>query len=153
MECKEKHEKMRVYLDNCCYNRPYDEQGQLRVRLETEAKLEVQARMRSGELEYIWSDMLLTEAMDNPDEDRREKILSWCLNATVFVHTTPEVRTNAELLMEYGVKSADAIHIASAAMAKCDWFLTVDKGILKKINHVGTMRIANPMEYIQEEMP
>ena len=33
---------MRVYLDNCCYNRPFDEQTQLKVRLETEAKLRVQ---------------------------------------------------------------------------------------------------------------
>ena len=46
---------MRVYLDNCCYNRPFDEQAQLSVRLETEAKLEVQRQMRSGELEYVWS--------------------------------------------------------------------------------------------------
>ena len=35
---------MRVYLDNCCYNRPFDPQEQLRIRLETEAKLEVQSR-------------------------------------------------------------------------------------------------------------
>ena len=31
---------MRVYLDNCCYNRPFDDQNQLKVRLETIAKLE-----------------------------------------------------------------------------------------------------------------
>ena len=34
---------MRVYLDNCCYNRPFDEQTQPSVRLETEAKLLIQA--------------------------------------------------------------------------------------------------------------
>ena len=56
---------MRVYLDNCCYNRPFDEQVQLRVRLETEAKLEVQRQMRSGELEYVRSDMLVTEVQDS----------------------------------------------------------------------------------------
>ena len=56
---------MRVYLDNCCYNRPFDEQVQLRVRLETEAKLEVQRQMRSGELQYVWSDMLVTEVQDS----------------------------------------------------------------------------------------
>ena len=56
---------MRVYLDNCCYNRLFDEQVQLRVRLETEAKLEVQRQMRSGELEYVWSDMLVTEVQDS----------------------------------------------------------------------------------------
>ena len=32
---------MRVYLDNCCHNRPFDEQSQLRIRLETEARMEV----------------------------------------------------------------------------------------------------------------
>ena len=46
-------EKMRVYLDNCCYNRPFDEQVQLSVRLETEAKMEVQSQMRFGILEYV----------------------------------------------------------------------------------------------------
>ena len=56
---------MRVYLDNCCYNRPFDDKVQLRVRLETEAKLEVQRQMRSGELEYVWSDMLVTEVQDS----------------------------------------------------------------------------------------
>ena len=35
---------MRVYLDNCCFNRPFDDQSQLRIRLETEAKLDIQAR-------------------------------------------------------------------------------------------------------------
>ena len=49
---------MRVYLDNCCYNRPFDEQAQLRVRLETEAKMEVQSQMRLGILEYVWAEML-----------------------------------------------------------------------------------------------
>ena len=48
---------MRVYLDNCCYNRPYDEQVQLRIRLETEAKPRDYTRWRethyTGEGETI----------------------------------------------------------------------------------------------------
>lgn len=28
---------MRVYLDNCCYNRPYDDQSQMRIHLETDS--------------------------------------------------------------------------------------------------------------------
>ena len=47
---------MRVYLDNCCYNRPFDDQNQLRIALESAAKLAIQAQMRSGEIEYVWSD-------------------------------------------------------------------------------------------------
>lgn len=30
---------MKIYLDNCCYNRPYDDQSQVRIQLETQAKL------------------------------------------------------------------------------------------------------------------
>ena len=30
---------MKLYLDNCCYNRPFDDQSQERVHLESEAVL------------------------------------------------------------------------------------------------------------------
>ncbi len=53
----------------------------------------------------------------------------------------------------YNRPFADAIHLASAAASDCDWFITVDKGILKKVKNVGRMRVANPLEYIQETMP
>ena len=42
---------MRVYLDNCCYNRPYDDQTQLRISLESQAKLYVQELIKDGKLE------------------------------------------------------------------------------------------------------
>ena len=82
---------MRVYLDNCCYNRPFDPQEQLRIRLETEAKLEVQSQMRLGILEYVWSDMLTGEVMDSPYVENREKILPWRFGAVENVHITDEI--------------------------------------------------------------
>jgi len=36
---------LKVYLDNCCFNRPFDDQNQVRVRIETEAKLFIQMKM------------------------------------------------------------------------------------------------------------
>jgi len=42
---------MRVYLDNCCFNRPFDDQSQARIRLEAEAKLEIQQRIADGTIE------------------------------------------------------------------------------------------------------
>jgi hypothetical protein len=33
----------KIYLDMCSYNRPFDDQEQMKVRLETEAKLYIQA--------------------------------------------------------------------------------------------------------------
>ncbi|MBR4612524.1 MAG: PIN domain-containing protein [Kiritimatiellae bacterium] len=141
---------MRVYLDNCCYNRPFDDQNQLAVRLETEAKLAIQFQMRVGLVEYVWSDELVKEANDCPYLKRRDKILPWGLNAAVFVEITPEVEAIAAGIMQAGIKTADALHIACALQANCDWFFTVDRGILRKFKSIGNMRIANPIEYIQE---
>ncbi len=45
---------MRVYFDNCCFNRPFDDQTPLGVRLETEAKLFVQRLVASGTLALGW---------------------------------------------------------------------------------------------------
>ena len=141
---------MRVYLGNCCYNRPFDEQGQLRVRLETEAKLEIQSQMRLGILEYVWSDMLTGEVMDSPFIDQREKILPWRFGATENVHITEDVEVQAEGFLRLGLKSSDAIHLACAVASDCDWFFTVDRGILRKISRVGEMRVANPMDFVKE---
>lgn len=44
---------MRVYLDNCTFNRPFDDQTQIRIKLETEAKLYIQEKIRDGTLELV----------------------------------------------------------------------------------------------------
>ena len=44
---------MRVYLDMCCYNRPYDDQSQLRVAMEAQSKLHIQNLIKDGSLELI----------------------------------------------------------------------------------------------------
>ena len=39
-------------------------------------------------------------------------------------------------LITVGLKPIDALHVACAIELKCDYFLTVDKGILKKADIV-----------------
>ena len=46
---------MRIYLDNCCYNRPYDDQSQLLVSMEAQAKMMIQSMVKAGELELATS--------------------------------------------------------------------------------------------------
>jgi hypothetical protein len=49
---------MRVYLDNCCFNPPFDDQSSTRNRLEAEAKLEIQQRIINKKVELAWSYVL-----------------------------------------------------------------------------------------------
>ena len=142
---------MRVYLDNCCYNRPFDEQGELRVVVETIAKLQIQALMRVGRIEYAWSDVLGLEVSRNPFKDRQERILDWMVGATVYIESTEDVVERGREIEALGVKPKDALHLASAEKAECDWFFTTDKGILKKVRRLGEMRVANPIEFAMED--
>lgn len=58
---------MKIYLDNCCYNRPYDNQSQLRISLETQAKLRIQECVRNGDYELVSSFVLMYEISKSPN--------------------------------------------------------------------------------------
>ncbi len=65
---------MRIYLDNCCYNRPYDDQSQLRISLESQAKLHIQEMIKDNKLQLASSYTLIYENSKNPYEIKRKTI-------------------------------------------------------------------------------
>ena len=138
---------MRVYLDNCCYNRPFDEQAQLRVVLETLAKLKIQQQMRDGVLEYVWSSVLDFEISKSRFLDRSLQIMPWAKGAVINVQIDDSIRFRAKEFEANGLKAMDALHVACAEAAECDWFFTTDRGILKKARNLISMRVANPVEF------
>ena len=141
---------MRIYLDNCCYNRPFDDQTQTKVRVETICKLAVQLMMATGRVEYAWSTTLDYELSRNPFPKRREAVAKWRAGAVVCVFATKGVEERARELETIGLKAKDALHVASAENAGCDWFLTTDRGILKKAECSQRLKIASPVEFITE---
>ena len=141
---------MRVYLDNCCYNRPFDDQSQVKVRLETISKLTVQLMMATRRVEYVWSSTLDYELSKNPVPKRKAAISRWRTGAVEYIKANEEVSQRAKELEDAGVGAQDALHVASAEQAGCDWFLTTDKGILKRAGVSTEMHIANPTTFIME---
>ena len=138
---------MRVYLDNCCSNRPFDEQAQLRGVLETLAKLNIQQQMRDGVLEYVWSSVLDFEISKSRFLDRSLQIMPWAKGAVINVQIDDSIRFRAKEFEANGLKAMDALHVACAEAAECDWFFTTDRGILKKARNLISMRVANPVEF------
>ena len=45
---------LRIYLDNCSYNRPYDDQTNMQVQLEAQAKLFIQSSIKDGKYEFVF---------------------------------------------------------------------------------------------------
>lgn len=141
---------MRIYLDSCCYNRPYDDQTQMRVSLEAQAKLHVQALVKEGKLELASSYTMVFENSRNPFEFKRKAISKFLEdNTSVYIDETcaNEVTALAREIMKTGIKSADAHHAASAIIAKCDYLLTTDDRLLKY--KTDKIQIIDPIEFIR----
>ncbi|WP_428633355.1 PIN domain-containing protein [Sedimenticola sp.] len=141
---------MKLYLDNCCFNRPFDDQSHLRIRLEAEAKLKVQEDIRSGAYKLVWSYILDYENSKNPFRERREQIAKWRMYSTVDISEDDDVLSIAAAVNKYGVKKVDSLHIACAIKAKAEYFLTTDDGILKRATPIQDIRITDPIGFIKE---
>ena len=72
----------RIYFDVCCLNRPFDDQSQARIRLETEATEHLLRAVEEGKLLWVSSDALLYEIRKCPEADRRAAVLTLCEPAT-----------------------------------------------------------------------
>ena len=141
---------MKIYLDNCCFNKPFDDQSQLRIRLESEAKLKIQEDIRSGLYKLIWSYILDYENNKNPFQERREQIVKWRAYAIEDIKENKKIVKVATMINQYGIKKLDSLHIACAIKAKADYFLTTDDGLLRKSTLVKGIKITDPIGFIKE---
>ena len=89
---------MRIYLDNCCFNRPFDDQSQIRIKLDAEAKLKIQEEIRFGNIKLVWSYILDYENSRNPFRERKEQIRGWKKYAELDIHENAELTGFANIL-------------------------------------------------------
>jgi len=128
---------LRLYLDLCCFNRPYDDQSQTRIRLETEAKLVIQQKIRDGECELLWSSLLDFENSMNPFEEHMHAIQKWKKMAALCVMADIPVVKLAHEAMAFGIQEYDALHVATAIVGKADIFVSTDDRFIKRMRQFG----------------
>ena len=141
---------MKIYMDNCCFNRPFDDQSQIRIRIETEAKLRIQEEIRSGKIQLVWSYLLDYENNKNPYIERKVRINGWKKYSIQDVEEDIEIIKTATTLNQIGIGKIDSLHIACAGFSKCDYFLTTDDKILRRAVNVDFIRINDPIGFIKE---
>jgi len=139
---------MKVYLDNCCFNRPFDDQKQLRIRLETQAKLAIQEMIKNEKLQLAWSFMMDYENSRNNNISRQFEINKWATLAVEYNIGDDNVLTMAKGFQNIGIKKKDSLHLACAIDSKCEYFITTDDGILKKSEIVKKVSLINPVDFI-----
>ena len=77
---------LKVYLDNCCYNRPFDDITVGKNGLEANAKMFIQSLVKYKSVALYYSFMSQIEIDESPYEERREYILDFVeMNAVGFI--------------------------------------------------------------------
>jgi len=142
---------VKIYLDNCCYNRPYDDQQQLRIFLETQAKLHIQSLVMQRKLDLVCSFVLRYENNENPDPSIRASIAQFFSYASIYIGSAgiEEIYQTANDLMKQGIKMKDAAHLACAIIANCDYFITTDDKLIKKYDG-NKIKIRTPLTFLND---
>jgi len=144
---------VRIYLDVCCLNRPFDDQTQDRIHLESEAIILILKRIRSGDWEWVRSEAVSFEVEQTPDEERKHRVSCLIRYADHSVLIDKSIINRASKLNEIGFGVYDAVHLACAEHCDADVFLTTDDKLLRlaRENTIQLkVKVENPLIWFKE---
>jgi predicted nucleic acid-binding protein len=143
---------MTVYLDTCSIQRPFDDQSQLRVAMESEAVLRAIQLVEQGDLDLLASETLRIETEQNPHSRRRRFAFGVLALATRVVETDSQIESRARQYEDIGLRPFDALHLSSAVEAGADMFCTTDDQLLRRGSEAETerTRVLTPVSLIEE---
>ena len=143
---------MRVYLDCCSLQRPLDDRSQPRIAVEAEAVLIVLAMCESGGVKILSSDALRFEIDLIPGKARKDNALAILQLAGELIEITMKIEALALKLGAEGLKPLDSLHLASASVAKADYFCTCDDRLLRKARGLTGLdtKVVSPVELVME---
>lgn len=145
---------MRIYLDVCCLSRPFDDQSQAKIHLESEAVLSILEKIFEADWVLIDSDAVKIELSNIPDRFKYQRIkVMMDKIRREYIRYNPEIIARAQRLHEIGFGRMDALHIACAEAARVDVFLSTDDKILRLAKrHSVELKVVveNPLMWIQE---
>jgi hypothetical protein len=145
---------MRLYIDLNCFNRPFDDQSQERIRLETEAVYKILDRIIQGKDTLLWSWVMTYENDQHPKLERRDEIALWEHRAVRSVAVATNLHERARQFSQQGIPALDAAHLASAEAGEAEIMLTCDDVLLRRAQRlIIALRVMNPMAYFELEEP
>lgn len=138
---------MKIYLDLSVLNRPFDNQIQPRIWLETMAFTIILQMIETNQISLVTSSVVEFENSKNPFPDRRDWVTGCIALSRKNILLNSDIRKKAQELETHGVKSIDSLHLACAESGLVNFFLTCDDLILKRYKG-EKMAAINPVEFI-----
>ena len=115
---------MKIYLDTCCLNRPFDDQSQERIRLESEALVIIFERIAQKQWAWLGSQALKIEIDRAPDIDQKSRMKRIAGFIGQVVEIGQKELERARELEKAGFGAFDAVHLACAESGKADVFFS-----------------------------
>jgi hypothetical protein len=147
---------MRLYLDVCSLNRPYDDQSVDRNRMEAEAILVILGRVSHGRHLLVTSEVIDREVSACPDVEKSELVRETLQLAKRHVILTTADAKRFRKLTRLGFRKLDSMHLACAESAHCEYFITTDDKLIKRAKeHRKALAVAvvNPLTFVTEVEP
>lgn len=141
----------RIYFDTSVFVRPFDDQTQPRIWLETQAISLLLQMIEQGVIELIASSVVLFEISRHPDADHRLMVEQSLQKSSRVHHIDQDALSRALELAEVGIKAIDALHLACAELCSCDHFVTCDDRLVKQYRRVSDrkLQILDPVECVR----
>ena len=138
-----------VYLDTSIYNRPFDDQTQPKIYLETQAVILILQMVEAKLIELVNSSNLEYENSRNPNPLNQEAMDRYLQMAVVKQLVNPAIRVRTGQLEQLGLKAMDALHVACAEASNSDYFITCDKRLINRAQGLK-LKVMNPTDFILE---
>jgi len=142
--------KLKIYMDNCCYNRPFDDMTQVKLKNEATAKMYIQSLVKFQSLALYSSFMLSYEIDKSPHERNKEHISQFVDQYSSFhigEKRESEVLPISAEITKKGIHYKDSVHLACSMIAGCDYFITTDKRVLKY--KTEKIKIVDPIQFVK----
>ena len=145
---------MKLYLDLCLYYRPFDDQSNERIKLETNILLIFLEWIAAGRASLLNSFALEFENSKNPNLEKRYKVTGLLKYATEYIAFDEIILARSLTLEKYGLMSMDALHIACAEFANADFFITCDDKMVKRAQRQKNIGIAcyDALNFVYKEL-
>lgn len=146
---------MRLYLDLCVYNRPFDSQKQERISLETSIFVYILEMVERNVYTLIASEALVYENSKNPDIQRMIRVSSYFGLARESTKVSNSDLKRIKFIKRLGFSGIDALHITLAEKSNADFFITCDDNIVnlyKRQRDSIKVNIVNLVEFIGLEV-
>lgn len=137
---------MLIYIDNSVLNRPFDDQRQPRIWLETLALSAILQMIEADDVDLVKSPIHFLENNRSPFAHRRQWVERCLALAKVDTSLSESIRLRARALEGAGVKPLDALHAACAEESGASHFLTCDDALVKR--YAGAMASLNPLDFV-----